>query len=118
MYKKYKIDRIISIVTLVTSVIAVYLVIKRPQPVPPPQSSAAVAANVQSFAQKFEQIDKPRDPEAPPAEVRITSTEATAAFVSAASGIPASAAPLTPNTDLGAMPDIQDKQITFDGDQA
>ncbi len=116
MYKKWKIDRMISIVTLVTTVIGVYLVIKRPQPVAPPQSPAAVAANAQSFAEKFEQVDKRRDPEAPPAEVHITGGEVSAAFTEAAGQIPASQ--LGPDTDMGSMPDIQDKQITFDGDQA
>ena len=118
MLKKWKIDRIISILTLITSVIAVYLVIKKPQPVAQPQTAAMAAANAESFQQKFEQLEKPRDLEAPPAEVRITSSEVSAAFAEAAGNIPAAAKQLTPDTDLGSMPDIQDKQVSFDGDQA
>src|SRR5215475_3504090 len=118
MLKKWKIDRIISILTLVTSVIAVYLVIKKPQPVAQPQTPAMAAANVESFQQKFEQLEKPRDTEAPPAEVRITGGEVSAAFAEAAGNVPAAAKQLTPDTDLGSMPDIQDKQVSFDGDQA
>ncbi len=118
MYKKWKIGRIINILTLVTTVIGVYLVVKRPQPVAPPQPAAAVAANAQSFSQKFEQVDKPREPEAAPAEVHITGNEVSAAFAEAAGQIPAASNELAPDTDLGSMPEIQDKQITFDGDQA
>jgi len=46
---KWKLDRIVSIATLVTSVVALVLVLKRPQPVAPPMTSAAQAANAQSF---------------------------------------------------------------------
>jgi uncharacterized protein YpmS len=116
-YKKWKIDRIISILTLLTTVICVYLVIKRPQPVAIPQSRATVAANAQSFAQKFDQIDKPRDPDATPSQVHITGDEVSAAFAEAAGQIPAATTQLAPDTDLGAMPEILDKQVSFDGDQ-
>src|ERR1044071_1761982 len=113
MLKKYKIDRIISILTLVTSVIAVYLVIKRPQPVAQPQSPAMVAQNAKSFEEKIEQLEKPKEPDAQPAEVHINSNEASA-FVQSANAIPAAAAQLTPNTDIGAMPVILDQQVSFD----
>ncbi len=61
MLKKYKIDRIISILTLVTSVIAVYLVIKKPQPVAQPQTAAMAAQNAKSFEEKLEQLEKPKN---------------------------------------------------------
>ena len=117
MLKKWKIDRIISILTLVTTVIALYLVIKKPQPVAQPQSPAMAAANAQSFEQKIEQLEKPKDPEAPPAEVHITSNEVSAALAQSVGAIPAASGQLTPNTDLGAMPNILDQQVSFDGDQ-
>jgi len=117
MLKKWKIDRIISILTLVTSVIAVYLVIKRPQPVAQPQSPAMVAQNAKSFEEKIEQLEKPKEPDAEPAEVRINSDEVSAAFVQSASAIPAAAGQLAPNTDIGSMPAILDQQVSFDGDQ-
>ncbi|HSS99812.1 MAG TPA: hypothetical protein VLK33_22410, partial [Terriglobales bacterium] len=118
MFKKWKIDRIISILTLATAVVAVCLAIRKPQPVAQPQTPAMAAANVQSFQEKFQQLEKPRDPETQPAEVHITGNEVSAAFADAAGNIPEAAKQLSPDTDLGSMPDIQDKQVTFDGDQA
>ncbi len=55
---KIKIDRIISIATLVASLAAIFLVLKKPTPVARPQTPAAVAANAQSFSQKMEQFDQ------------------------------------------------------------
>lgn len=57
--KKWKLDRIISIATLVTSVVALALVLKRPAPVAPPQTPAQAAANAQSFQDKIAQLDEP-----------------------------------------------------------
>src|ERR1700747_339905 len=51
--KKLKIDRIISIATLVASLAAIILVVKKPAPVAPPQTAAAIAAHAQSFDQKM-----------------------------------------------------------------
>jgi hypothetical protein len=56
--KKWKLDRIISIATLVTSVAALVLVLKRPAPVAAPQTPAQVAANAQSFQRKIQQLDQ------------------------------------------------------------
>jgi len=117
MLKKWKIDRIISVLTLVTSVIAVYLVIKKPQPVALPQSPAMVSQNAKSFEEKIEQLEKPKEADAEPSEVHITSDEVSAAFVQSASAIPSAAGQLTPNTDIGSMPAILDQQVSFDGDQ-
>jgi len=121
MLKKWKIDRIISIATLLSSVVAIYLVIKRPQPVAQPQTPAVAAANAQSFQQKMDELDKPKEPDAPPAEVHITSSEVGGVLAQAAAGvIPQAAAPgdMAPTSDLGAMPNILDQQVSFDGDQA
>jgi hypothetical protein len=57
--KKWKLDRIISIATLVTSVAALVLVLKRPAPVSAPQTPAQAAANAQSFQEKIAQLDQP-----------------------------------------------------------
>ena len=75
--KKWHLDRIISIATLLTSVIALYLVLKKPAPVSQPQAPAVAAANAQSFQEKIQQLDTPKDPGAAPAEVRLTSEEVT-----------------------------------------
>src|ERR1051325_1065897 len=88
MLKKWKIDRIVGILTLVTSVIAVYLVIKKPQPLAQPQTAAMAAQNAKSFEEKLDQLEKPKEPEATPAEVHITSNEVSAAFAQSAGAIP------------------------------
>ncbi len=60
--KKWKLDRIISVATLVTSVVALVLVLKRPAPVAQPQTPAQAAANAQSFQEKIAQLDQqPQD---------------------------------------------------------
>ena len=51
--KKLKIDRIISVATLLASVVAIFLVLKKPAPVAVAQPPAAIAAHAQSFDQKM-----------------------------------------------------------------
>src|SRR6202035_1350897 len=86
---KWKIDRIISMATLAASLIAIFLVLKKPQPVAPAQSSAAAAANVQSLENKLEQLEKPKEPGQEPAQVHFSSDEITAALAQAAAALPA-----------------------------
>jgi hypothetical protein len=134
--KKWKFDRIISLATLGTSLVALVLVLKRPAPVAAPQTPAQVSANAQSFQEKVSQLEKAPvetqtagasttgTPAAVPAEaapastqqVRITSDEVTAAITQAAGAQPVAGAQLAPGTDLGAMSNILDQQISFDGD--
>src|SRR5436309_1150698 len=87
--KKWKLDRIISVATLLTSVVALVLVLKKPAPVAQPQPAATAAANAQSFQEKVQQLDQPKDAGQPPAEVRVTSDEVSAALAQAAGQIPA-----------------------------
>ena len=54
---KLKIDRIISIATLLASLVAIFLVLKKPAPVAQKQSPAAIAANAQSFDEKMEKLE-------------------------------------------------------------
>jgi len=86
---KWKLDRIVSIATLVTSVVALVLVLKRPQPVAPPMTSATQAANAQSFENKLEQLEAPKTPGQPPVEVHLSADELRAALVEAAKTMPA-----------------------------
>ncbi len=51
--EKFKINRIISIVTLVASLVAVVLLLKKPAPVAVAQAPAAIAEHAQSFDQKM-----------------------------------------------------------------
>ena len=137
---KLKWDRIISIATLVTSVVALVLVLKKPQPVAAPQSPAAMAANAQSLQTKIDELTKPKEPGAPPVEVRLTSEEvgavlaqATGALVSSPSVSAAQSSGGVKNstsvsTDLPtSVPssadaqfaagdaDVKDYQVNFDG---
>lgn len=56
--KKLKIDRIISIATLVASLVAIVLVLKKPAPVARPQAAAAIAEHAQSFDRKMAQFEQ------------------------------------------------------------
>jgi len=130
---KLKIDRIISIATLLASVTAIILVLKRPQPVATPVPPAVAAANAQSFQDKLEQLDQAQAQGQSGAEVRLTGPEVNAAIAQAAGAL----GPLTgsnamtggaPSTgssgsegalssDLGpGQPNIKDYQVSFEGD--
>lgn len=56
--KKLKIDRIISISTLIAALVAIVLVLKRPAPVAQPQAPTAIAAHAQSFDEKMAQLQQ------------------------------------------------------------
>jgi hypothetical protein len=133
---KWKLDRILSVATLAASLIAIVLVLKKPQPVAPLQSPAAAAANVQSLENKLEQLERPKDPGQAPAQVRFSSDEITAALSQAAAIVPASAgtAPASaaqtspglptslsssPDAAIGeGQPEVKDYKVNFDGDVA
>jgi len=91
--KKWKIDRIISVATLVASLIAIVLVLKKPQPVARPQAPAAAAANAQSFQAKVQQLEQPKQAGQAAAEVHLSSDEVGAALAQAAAGLPQSEVP-------------------------
>ena len=140
---KWKIDRIISVATLAASLIAIFLVLKKPQPVAPVQSPAAAAANVQSLEKKLEQLEQPKDPGQAPAQVRFNSDEITAALAQAAAALPANvtasasaatatagsapqasnglptSVPSSADAVLGeGEPEVKDYKVNFDGDVA
>jgi hypothetical protein len=135
---KLKLDRIISIATLVASLVAVVLVLKKPVPVAQKQTPAAIAANAQSFGQKMEQLEQaaqqaspasggsysavpsgneqtvPSSPQ-PKAEVHINSDEVGAALAQAMGA--AGTGALSPDSNVGSgAPTIKDQQVSFDGD--
>jgi hypothetical protein len=135
--KNLKIDRIISIATLIASLVAIVLVLKRPAPVAHPQAPAAIAEHAQSFDQKMAQFAQQTQQSAPAAniaasqndagqstapasttpkaEVHINSDEISA--VIAQSLGTAGAAGLAPDSNIGAAaPTIKDQQVSFDGD--
>jgi hypothetical protein len=115
--------RIISVVTLLTSLIALVLLLKKPAPVGRPQAPALIAQNAKSFDQKladFEQATSTPpgtvDPGATSsrAEVRINSDEVSAVL---AQSLGNSGPALTPTSDVGnAPPVIKDQQVSFEGE--
>lgn len=129
-----KIDRIISIVTLVAALGALFLALRRPAPVAPvAQAPAQVEQNAQAFQSKIEQLEQPKSAGAAPAEVRLNADEVNAAIAAAASGAVAPAAssagsgsagaqdPVIPGlpADLaaGGQPTVKDYQVNFEGDE-
>jgi hypothetical protein len=122
---KLKLNRIISIGTLLASLIAVVLVLKKPAPVGRSLAPASIAVDAQSFDLKMAEFDQatqtPADSlttsdvasESPKAEVRINSDEVNAALAQSL-GTSGASTP-TSAVDSGA-PTIKDQQISFDGD--
>ncbi len=133
---KLKIDRVISVATLVAALVAIVLVLKRPAPVAPPQPPAAIEVHAQSFDQKMADFQAavsqanstpqstgvalPGTPmgaaaaaENPKPEVHITSDEVSAVLAQSLG----TAGPLTPDSNIGSSaPTIKDQSVTFDGD--
>jgi hypothetical protein len=132
---KLKLDRIISIATLLASLLAIVLVLKRPAPVAHPQTPAAIAANAQSFGQKMDQLEQAAqqaqalsgnsqtapsqnqqssDPQ-PKAEVHVNSDEVGAALAQAIGA--AGSGELSADSNIGSSaPTIKDQQVSFEGD--
>jgi hypothetical protein len=140
---KFKLDRIISIATLLASLLAIFLVLKKPAPIAQPQASAAIAANAQSFDQKISQLEQASQQsqasasnysqtsqpqsqpsqqttasgaQTPKAEVHISSDEIGAVFAQSL-GEAGSGAALSPDSKLGSgAPTIKDQHVSFEGD--
>ena len=131
---KIKIDRIISIATLTTAVVALILVLKKPTPVAAPLPAPAVAANVQSFQNKIDQLAQAQAQGQSGAEVRLSAQEVAAALAQASGALsaepasgegssPASGAQSSPSGslsgDLGpGDASVKDYQVNFEGDVA
>jgi hypothetical protein len=140
-----KMDRIISIATLVAALVAIILVLKRPTPVAAPKASAA-AQQAQSSDQPAASVQREQStPFSGPATVGTTTagtTTATAANSSTTPSTQANAKPdagvtsdqvssaiakmlgggggltnLTPDSNAGSGdPVVKDQQVTMDGD--
>ncbi|MGO9125875.1 MAG: hypothetical protein ACLP6G_13435 [Terriglobales bacterium] len=134
--KKWKLDRIISVATLASSLIAIVLVLKKPHPVAQPLPAAVAAAKAESFQEKVQQFEQPKQPGQAPAEVHLSSDEISAALAQAAGAIPVappqpepqqpgsgpslpSTPPASPDAAIGpGQPEVKDYQVSFDGDVA
>jgi hypothetical protein len=138
---KIKIDRIISIATLVAALIAIVLVLKKPAPVAQPQAPAAIAEHAQSFDQKMAEFQvaiaqSGSSSGTPTNGVQITGTPVAGTPLAAASENPkpevhitpdevsavlaqslGNAGPLTPDSNIGSgAPTIKDQQVNLEGD--
>jgi hypothetical protein len=128
---KFKLDRVISIATLMASLVAICLVLKKPAPVAQPQAAAAIAANAQSFDQKMAQLEQAAQlthggsgwlrgadagGSASKTEVHINSAEI-GAVLSQSLGTAGGGGNLSPDSNIGSgAPTIKDQQVSFDGD--
>jgi hypothetical protein len=134
---KWNLERVISIATLVTSLLALLLVLKKPASIARPLPPATVQANAQSFQAKIERLGQPTISGEAPAEVRLNAAEVSAALAqasgtiaapatppssSAAPGAPAASSafdPDSPETSVApGEPQVKDYQVNFDGDVA
>ena len=139
---KLKLNRILSIATLLASLIAIVLVLKRPAPVAQHQAPAAIAANAQSFDQKIAQLEQAsqqsqqsqpgtaatssagsdttavaNSAQTPKAEVRVNSDEISAVLAQSLGTAAGGLANLSPDSSVGsAAATIKDQQVSFDGD--
>jgi len=85
--KVVKIYRIARWTVLVLSVLSVFLLFKKPQPVAVPQPAAAAAINAQSFESKLEQLEQPRKQGQSEAEIHLNADEVNAAVAEGLEGI-------------------------------
>jgi hypothetical protein len=86
---KIGLARIFSIATLLIAVTALVLALKKPQPVAPRQSPAAIAANAQSFQDKVSQLEQAKAEGQTGSEVHLTADEIGAAIAQAERAMPA-----------------------------
>jgi len=126
-----KLYRMLSMVTIGLSLIAVYVALRRPEPVANPIPRKLEALNAKVFEHKLDEFAKPREPGKTPAEAHFTSAEVTGELMEAAGRIPPSDEPMlskaaqslaaasqAPAVNAPIEPgqaQIKDYQISFDG---
>jgi hypothetical protein len=119
------IKRIITAVMLTGSVVTVYQVMSKPQPVAISQNVDTAQANAQSFDQKLAQLEAARTQEGAPAEARFTSEEVSAELAQAMGAVPASVtksvstAPTSADSVVGpGQVQVKGYQVQLAGDVA
>lgn len=131
--------RIFIAVTLVSSLVTIYQIVHKPQPVALPQNIETARANAASFDHKVEQLQTPRSSSDSPAEVHFTSDEVNAEIAQSTGALPAappnpapaaslqtsaepqssSGSSLSPNAVMGPGDvQVKDYQVQLDGDVA
>lgn len=140
---KVKLDRIISIATLVASLIAIFLVLKRPASVPQPPATISESGQSSDQARQSDpQVQASPSEPLPPQQPQSVSPRPSGTAASQMSSSPsassksqphvnadtvsaaitqmlgaAGASGLTPDSEVGSgSPNIKDQQVTMDGD--
>lgn len=135
---KVKIDRIISIATLIASLVAIFLVLRKPAPVAQRQTPRQIEEQARSFDEKMAQFNDAATQNQPDTsdnsqssdtqqssrdsssvaggkpEAHINSDEVNAVLAQALGT--AGASGLTADSNISGAPPIKDQQISFDGD--
>jgi hypothetical protein len=114
--------RIFSAVMLLGSVVTLYQLFSKPQPVAEPQAQDVVKANASSFDQKIERLESSRSSGDAPAEVRFSSDEVSAEIAQSTSAPdprkPVSTAP-SPDATIGlGQPQVKGYEVKLEGDVA
>lgn len=116
-----KIYRTVRWVVLVGLIAAVFLLLKKPDPVAKPQDAVTMATNIQSYQTKLQQLEQAKERGQSQAEVHLSAGEISAA-ISQVGAIPAPAietpAPAPGGATAEQQPKVTDYQVSFEGDVA
>jgi hypothetical protein len=93
---KSSIGRVVSIATLLISLAALYLAMRKPAAVAPPQPATAAAANAESFQTKVNQLQQAQAQGQTGSEVHLTAGEISAAIAQATTQVGSTPAPVQP----------------------
>jgi hypothetical protein len=122
---KITVKRIVTAVMLTGSVITVYQVLSKPQPVADPLTPEIARSSALSFDQKLQELSAPHSSGSKPAEVHFTSDEVSAevaqslAPAATPAAQPANSQPATPDSVVAAgSVNVQSYQVKLDGDMA
>jgi hypothetical protein len=104
---KSSIARVVSIATLLISLAALYLAMRKPAPVAPPQPATAAAANAESFQTKVNQLQQAQAQGQTGSEVHLTAGEISAAIAQATTQVGSTPAPVQPasSSSTSSTPD-------------
>ena len=119
--KKFPLRKLISSTVLIILLAAIYLALKKPEPIRPPQTQEARAANAQSFEEKIGQLENAQSQGLSGNEIHLTADEIRAAFEQApAQAMAQAASAATPSgtpTELSGVLGNEAPNVTFEGDQ-
>lgn len=119
--------RIITAIMLTGSVITVYQILSKPQPVAEPLAPETAHASALSFDQKLQRLGTPRASDNAPAEVHFTSEEVSAELAQSLAPPATPSASTRPDNSQPPSPDsvispgsvnVQAYQVKLDGDVA